>query len=146
MREDCSSLAFTGEGRSTYTMQTARHAFILLASLICAVVPGGADDPCGRARSQAEAIQCYGAEYKKSDSALKATYDRLSQILSLDGRKWLTKAQTAWIEFRHANCEFVATEYEGGSAAALSRTVCLKVMSDRREAELRDELRKRSSR
>jgi len=110
------------------------------------VASRSADDPCGLATTQLEANECYKAEYLKSDAKLNATYHALRQKLSSQSREKLRNAQLAWIKFRDANCEFVATEYEGGTASSLSRSICLKTMTEKREVELQEEYRRRASR
>ena len=95
-------------------------------------------DACASAKTQQDANNCYHAEFLKSDGRLNATYQNLLSKLSLRDKNALGKAEEAWIAFRDADCDFAVLTYQGGTAEPMIRSICLKGLTDSRQAELQE--------
>jgi uncharacterized protein YecT (DUF1311 family) len=73
------------------------------------------DHPCSNAQSQVEMNQCAGETYKTADTELNQVYRKLVAMLDAEEKAQLKAAQTAWLKYRDANCEFVGDQFKGGS-------------------------------
>lgn len=100
-------------------------------------------DPCADAQSQAEMNICWGNQYKTADANLNQVYRRLVTMLSDEEKTQLKTAQTAWLKYRDANCDFVADQYKGGSMRPMISAICLADMTTNRTTELRAQIKDR---
>jgi uncharacterized protein YecT (DUF1311 family) len=100
--------------------------------------------PCEDAQSQAEMNICWGKEYKKADVALNEVYRQLMGMLDDEQKPQLKEAQTAWLKYRDANCEFVADQYKGGSIRPMIYAICLADVTNNRTNELRSQIKERN--
>ncbi|WP_462383550.1 lysozyme inhibitor LprI family protein [Pseudomonas sp. Marseille-QA0892] len=102
-----------------------RQLSFLVIALI-APMPALADiDPCAKAQTQMDLNACTDQAYRAADLALNQTYQTLRKRLSENGRTKLKDAQRAWISFRDAECTFIASGMEGGSAQPMVHSSCL---------------------
>jgi uncharacterized protein YecT (DUF1311 family) len=110
-----------------------RFAFLFLAlALICAFQTQAQNrstsaaqakkQPCANAQTQSEMNQCAIDEFRKADAELNGIYQQL--LLKTDRQEKLKAAQRAWIAFREADCEYEASESEGGTMEPLLRYSC----------------------
>ncbi|GAA3539020.1 lysozyme inhibitor LprI family protein [Zobellella aerophila] len=86
--------------------------------------------------TQAELNQAADRHYASADLMLNKAYSQLMAELSNDRQDKLKKAQRAWIAFRDAHAELVASAYTGGSLQPLIRTQALIELTEHRTAEL----------
>jgi uncharacterized protein YecT (DUF1311 family) len=106
-------------------------------------VSGQKTKPCADAITQADMNICWGNEYKKADAALNKTYQQLAAKLDDDEKAQLKNAETAWLKYRDANCEFVADQYKGGSIRPMIAAICLADVTNNRTAELKNQIKDR---
>jgi uncharacterized protein YecT (DUF1311 family) len=99
--------------------------------------------PCPNAESQAEMTICWGKEYKAADAILNQVYRQLVAKLNEEEKSQLKEAQTAWLKYRDANCDFVADQYKGGSMRPMIAAMCLAEMTGNRSTELKAQIKDR---
>ncbi|MGA9378678.1 MAG: lysozyme inhibitor LprI family protein, partial [Phormidium sp.] len=80
---------------------------------------------CKDPQTQVEINACAGIEYRNADKKLNRVYQQLLPKLSPSRKQKLILAQTAWISFRDANCEFERSQFEGGTMAPAAQASCL---------------------
>jgi len=100
--------------------------------------------PCDDAQTQAEMNICAGNEYKKADAALNKTYQQLAAMLNDEEKAQLKTAESAWLKYRDANCEFVADQYKGGSMRPMIAGFCLADVTNNRTTELKNQIKDRN--
>jgi len=98
-------------------------------------------DPCPGAYSQYEMNVCAHREFQAADAALNRAYNQLSSKLDEGRRAKLKEAELAWLKYRDGNCEFVSSEYEGGSIRPMIHSFCLADVTRARTAELKRQLK-----
>lgn len=116
---------------------------LLLAISVSAQKPGKTD-PCANPQTQIEMTQCAAEAYKAADVVLNQVYQKLVAMLDADEKAQLKEAQTAWIKYRDANCDFVADQYKGGTIRPMIYAGCLADVTKKRTSELRDQIKERS--
>lgn len=122
--------------------------FLLLVVLLAAgsaFGQGTKKPPCSDADTQTEMNICAGREYKAADATLNRVYQQLVAMLDAAEKAQLKQAQTAWIKYRDANCEFVGDQYKGGSIRPMIYGLCLADVTQNRTVELRDQIKDRSN-
>ena len=102
------------------------------------------NDPCADPQSQAEMTQCAVNAYKAADTALNQVYPKLMALLDDEEKAQLKAAQTAWLKYRDANCDFVADQYKGGSMRPMIYAGCLEDVTKKRTSELKTQIEDRS--
>ncbi|SOZ13525.1 conserved hypothetical protein, DUF1311 [Cupriavidus taiwanensis] len=90
-----------------------------------------------KAVSTADMLNCAALESRVQDTALNRAYQSLLRRLEAPRTGQLRVAQRAWLEYRQANCAYVANP-AGGSAARVAGASCLLEMTAARVRELRD--------
>lgn len=75
---------------------------------------------------------------------MNQVYRKLVLMLDEDEKAQLKEAQTAWLKYRDASCEFVADQYKGGSIRPLIEATCLGDMTKRRTTELKTQIKERT--
>ncbi len=98
-----------------------RPIILILALLLSSISIAGQkpkDDPCPNAQSQLEMNQCAGNAYKAADGELNQVYRKLVAMLDAEDKVQLKVAQTAWLKYRDANCEFVGDHVQRGQHPA----------------------------
>jgi uncharacterized protein YecT (DUF1311 family) len=101
-------------------------------------------DPCAHVSSQSEMTMCWRKEYQAADTRLNQVYRQLVSMLGDEEKLELKKAQTAWLKYRDANCEFAANQYKGGSMRPMIYAICLAEMTDNRTTELKSQITDRN--
>jgi len=111
---------------------------VIAAAILLAALPAAAQQDCPD-DSQAGLNQCAGDAYKKADAALNATYRQVMARLkdSEAAAKSLVAAQRAWIAYRDAECDFISSGVEGGSARPMIVAQCLEQLTARRTDDLK---------
>lgn len=92
------------------TLQTSKGFALLLLVGLAASLPRVATP-----QTQTEMNIAAGKEYARADKAMNVAYQKLRAKLDAKGQARLKKAQLAWIQFRDAETEFLASKEEGGS-------------------------------
>jgi uncharacterized protein YecT (DUF1311 family) len=135
------SRATCGSGPGDVKMQTViLSLLVFLLANPSAVQKESKSDPCSNVSSQSEMTICWGKEYKAADTRLNQVYRQLVSMLGGEEKLELKKAQTAWLKYRDANCEFAANQYKGGSMRPMIYAMCLAEMTDNRTTELRSQI------
>jgi len=123
-------------------------AFLLLVFLLAAgsaFGQGTKTPPCSDADTQTEMNICAGKEYRTADATLNRVYQQLVAMLDAAEKAQLKAAQTAWIKYRDANCDFVGDQYKGGSIRPMIYGLCLADVTQNRTIELRAQIKDRSN-
>ena len=123
-------------------MKNPARALLLTATLLTAAtaqereVKVSCEDP----QTQAEINICARRAFEAADAELNRAYGQLASQLEGGQRAKLKAAETAWLKYRDANCEYEAGAYEGGSMQPAVISSCLERMTKARAAELREQL------
>jgi len=123
-----------------------RPIILILALLLSSISIAGQkpkDDPCPNAQTQLEMNQCAGNAYKAADGELNQVYRKLVAVLDAEEKAQLKMAQTAWLKYRDANCEFVGDMYKGGSIRPMIYAFCLADVTRNRTTELKGQIEDR---
>ena len=94
--------------------------------------PANCNDP----QTQLEMNLCSKVWFEEEDAQLNQVYQDLKAALSSDKQSDLTTAELAWLDFRDANCEFEASQVEGGSMQPTLYFSCLADLTRDRTTEL----------
>jgi len=122
--------------------------FLLLVFLLAAgsaFGQGTTKPPCSDADTQTEMNICAGKEYKTADATLNRVYQQMVAMLDAAEKAQLKAAQTAWLKYRDANCDFVGDQYKGGSIRPMIYGLCLADVTQNRTVELRAQIKDRSN-
>jgi uncharacterized protein YecT (DUF1311 family) len=121
-------------------------ACVAVFGLAVAATPAGAAENGGlsadyercmaRAPSSADMLSCAAVESRVQESALNSAYQSLLRRLEAPRTGQLRVAQRVWLEFRQANCAYVANP-AGGTAARVAGAACMLQMTAARTRELR---------
>lgn len=129
-------------------MKSIKSSIILiLALLLSSISIAGQkpkDDPCPNAQSQLEMNQCASNTYKAADGELNQAYRKLVAMLDTEEKVQLKVAQTAWLKYRDAHCQFVGDQYKGGSIRPMIYAFCLADVTRNRTTELKGQIEDRS--
>jgi len=87
-------------------------------------------------------IDCVTAEFGVQDGRLNTVYRKLMRMFANEAKRAeaLRAAQKLWVQFRDANCNYVASEAEGGTMQPLEFEQCRLTMTVERTTELGREL------
>lgn len=121
---------------------TMRRLF-LAAGLTIWVLPTAQADECmDKAIAQADMNVCAQQAYKAADVELNKLYREIEQRLgdAATSRKQLVAAQRAWVAFRDAECAFVSSAVDGGSAHPMVADLCLAAVTQKRIEDLKQYL------
>ncbi|NJN20818.1 MAG: DUF1311 domain-containing protein [Leptolyngbya sp. RL_3_1] len=91
---------------------------------------------CSNPTNQGMMTRCAQAEYAQVDAALNQRYQAVKGSLSAPKQADLVAAGRAWIAFRDADCEFVQSQFEGGSIQPMVYWGCLTQRTQDRIDEL----------
>lgn len=120
-----------------------RPITLILALLLSSISIAGQkpkDDPCPNAQTQLEMNQCAGNAYKAADGELNQVYRKLVAMLDAEEKAQLKVAQTAWLKYRDAHCEFAGNQYKGGSIRPMIHAFCLADVTRNRTTELKGQI------
>lgn len=105
--------------------------------------PARAAEPCAKAITDAQMLDCEAKNLAAADAQLNVAYAKLMKLLDAEGKKKLRDAQRAWVAFRDANAVFAGDQNRGGSAEALNRVGTQATMTHTRVKELLAEIEAR---
>jgi uncharacterized protein YecT (DUF1311 family) len=95
---------------------------------------------CKNQKTQFDLNFCANQKARAADRKLNQAYQRLLNRFKGTRREpQIVAAQTAWLKFRDANCEFSRDRYEGGSIAPMIYVNCIEKMSLDRTKQLEDQ-------
>ena len=97
--------------------------------------------PCEDAQTQADMNICWGNEYKSADARLNQVYRQFMARLDDEEKAQLKTAQTAWLKYRDANCDFVGDQYKGGTIRPMIAAICLADVTTNRAKELASQMK-----
>ena len=97
------------------------------------------------AQSQLEMNQTALKSYEKSNKELNKVYSILIKSLDKTEKQKLITTQKLWITFRDSHCEFESLPNEGGSIKPLIYSTCLKELTKKRTAELKQSIENRNN-
>mgnify|MGYP006180878421 CR=1 FL=1 len=95
---------------------------------------------CTKADTQRHLNACAYADFEVAQAGYAAVFRDLSAGVDSAQRTLLRTAQTAWLQYRTAACDFEASGVRGGSAEPMVRMQCQSRMTRTRTAELRRHL------
>lgn len=93
------------------------------------------------AQTQAEMNQTAITNYKKADTDLNKTYQKVLKSVSESEKTLLIKAQKDWLKFRDSHCYFEIEQYKGGSIQPLILYNCLEEKTQERIKDLKNILK-----
>ena len=96
---------------------------------------------CSQQPDQTSLNLCAAARLQASDRALNAAYAALANRVSGDGRPFLKDAESKWIAFRDAQCEFETLGSRGGSIHPSVRDLCAVDLTEAQTRRLNGQLR-----
>ena len=91
---------------------------------------------CNNPQTQLEMNLCAKDWFEEEDDKLNQYYQDLKASLSSQKQADLTAAELAWLDFRDSNCDFEASQVEGGSMQPTLYFSCLAEMTRDRTIEL----------
>ncbi|MBV8897142.1 MAG: DUF1311 domain-containing protein [Acidobacteriaceae bacterium] len=114
------------------------RSFIFVPALLVGFVANclAAQGDCQNASTTAAMRACENARYEGANHKLEAAYSQLLTTLNPSRKEKLRAAESAWIQFREKNADFLASEAEGGTLAPLLRVGALADMTEERLKEL----------
>ncbi len=92
---------------------------------------------CAKADTQRQITACAYQDFEVAQAGYAAVYRDLSAGLGTAQRTLLRTAQTSWLQYRTAACDFEASGVRGGSAEGMVRVQCQTRLTRERTAELR---------
>lgn len=121
---------------------TALLCLTLLASVAGATAPGAPptnDLPadCEKAETQRQLTACAYRDFEVAQAGYAATFRDLSAVLDSAQRTLLRDAQTAWLAYRTAACNFEASGVRGGSTEPMVKLNCQSRLTRERTDALR---------
>jgi uncharacterized protein YecT (DUF1311 family) len=91
---------------------------------------------CDAPHTQAEMNACAAEDFLRADARLNAVYKQAMKAIDPARQPKLKAAQRAWLAFRDAECEFEASEAEGGTMQPMLRNGCKAEVTKARIAQL----------
>ncbi|MBD1847078.1 DUF1311 domain-containing protein [Cyanobacteria bacterium FACHB-63] len=92
---------------------------------------------CQNPRSQFDLNFCAAERAKTAEQQLNQAYQRaIARFKATPQEAQLIAAQSAWTQFRDADCAFVRDRFKGGSMAPMVYSSCLARLSQQRRQEL----------
>lgn len=116
---------------------------LFFAAAISAAYGQKKSEPCADIQTQAEMTICWANQYKTADAKLNQVYRQFTAKLDDEEKTQLKTAQTAWLKYRDANCEFVGDQYKGGTMRPMIGAICLAEVTDNRTRELTAQMKER---
>ncbi len=80
---------------------------------------------CATAQTQLEMTRCADAEFQQADAKLNNVYQEVKSQLNATQANQLVTAEEAWIAYRDTYCDFVKSQFEGGSLQPMAFSNCL---------------------
>ena len=80
---------------------------------------------CKHVSDQYTLNRCADQDYQASDKKLNETYGKLLKSVSPQGKTRLQKAERAWVAYRDAQCDFLASSPSPYSAQTMIHSLCL---------------------
>jgi uncharacterized protein YecT (DUF1311 family) len=112
---------------------TVAMGIVMVKASPAANQANGCENPSTTAAMRA----CENTRYETADRQLNQIYGRLMRDLDKNRQEKLRVAQRAWLQFRDANAEFLASAADGGTLAPLLKITALADMTEARTKELR---------
>lgn len=109
-----------------------RKSPLALLIVLCAAAPLPA-----LAQSQTAMNASAARDARAADDALNAQYRTTTARLSPGSRALLRDAQRSWLTFRDKQCRYESSAVQGGSAAPMVQSGCLKRLTQDRTRQLR---------
>ncbi|MEM6839864.1 MAG: lysozyme inhibitor LprI family protein [Cyanobacteria bacterium P01_C01_bin.120] len=91
---------------------------------------------CADPKTQMAMTTCAAAEYERADTQLNNVYRAVKTSVSANQADQLIVAEQAWLDFRDINCDFVASQYAGGSIEPMIYNGCMTQLTSDRTAVL----------
>ena len=91
---------------------------------------------CSNPQTQSDMNRCTQAEYAQADAKLNNAYQALKGGVGGQQEEQLISAEQAWLTYRDAYCDFVQSQYAGGSIQPTVYYGCLTQLTSDRTAEL----------
>lgn len=107
---------------------------------VCVVLLAGqfvwAASTCDNAETTSQMRACENARFAAADRQLNTVYSDLWKQLNGQQQQKLRMAERAWLHYREANAEFLASRVAPGTLGPLVRVSALADMTDLRRKEL----------
>lgn len=97
----------------------------------------GTSQDCAAPTTQADMNRCAHEDFLAATAEYSAAYKAVSDALPTLRRNLFRSAQTAWVRYRTAFCNFESSGAQGGSVQPMVKSQCDARMTRERTAELR---------
>lgn len=84
---------------------------------------------------------CWSTQAKEAITVMNARYNEV--LNAADSKKgpelteFIKQSQAAWEQYKQIQCKLEAMQYDGGSAATMTKAICEERLAKTREQELR---------
>lgn len=129
-------------------MKSYLKVFITIFLLISTttIIIAGYDNDDSKIITTQDMIKSCNKKIKINELKMKKIYHKLNKSLLSDNQKILLEnSQSNWVKYRNSTCQFVSTEFEGGSLAPLSYVTCKNEMTINRLKELENIYKSRTA-
>lgn len=117
------------------------RGFLGMALLVCWGTAAAAQPAdCSKAADQTSMNLCSEKRYAAADKALNEAYKGLTARVDPDGKAALDKAESRWVAFRDAQCDFETMGSRGGSVHPFVRNLCLTDLTEGQTRRLNAQL------
>ncbi len=94
--------------------------------------------PCDKLLANDQLVDCLGREFTAVDARLNRIYGQLRNRLSGEKKETLRKGEIAWLSYRDAHCELLASGAAGGQGYQPMYISCQASETARRVRELQE--------
>lgn len=121
-------------------MRRTAAGVLWLAAVVAPATGAWAQAPdCGNPQTQTDLNRCAYADYVKADGELNRLYKQLREKTGYAAE--LEAAERAWLAYRDKECDFETAADAGGSIRPMDEALCLKALTERRNADFRRALK-----
>jgi uncharacterized protein YecT (DUF1311 family) len=132
-----------------YSLLAGAFTLVFILSASSAIAQEEEPD-CKKPQGHLEIITCVGRSERESAQEMQATYQKLQQQYQSQTKlpkeyrqkrlNYLIKSQQAWLEYRSAQCQWIASEFEGGSMQPIAGISCQMDLNRQRIVDLSKDL------
>lgn len=79
-------------------------------------------------------------EFENANQTLHRTHEELTRKVSLQGQIKLRRAERMWLNYRDAQCDFLASSKENYSAQPMVHMACLTRLTEQQTSLLKEQL------
>ncbi len=133
-----------------YSLLAAAFIITVILSARSAIAQNEDEIDCKKPQGHLEIITCVGKSERESDQEMQAIYQKLQQQYQSQDQlpkehrqkrlNYLIKSQQAWLKYRTAHCQWIASSFEGGSMQPIAGISCEMELNRQRIVDLSKDL------